>query len=176
MRTISDIKKRPITDIHEINARTAKYSELNYGDLEKSLHSKSKFYSKFEDIDFEKVNREIDIFYINKENNNSEIELEFESGIKSINYYNFIKYLSTLQRFTYDEKMYIYINCLDPELFTVKEFIKVKNAGYQINKMVRDNYKRLVREKIGFFDPVLINLEKDYYHKFEKNKENEKKL
>ena len=142
---------------------------------QKKFYQNKVHFTKFKDLTeerMEELNKEVDRLKEVKEKE----RLEFNK------YNRILKALIYTNNLTFDEKAYILIKVMDPELTIYNyyheaniiprseideednDFVK-RNLAEERNKQL-DAYKAKVREKIGFFQNELFSIESVYYKKF----------
>ena len=158
---------------------------------------KSKFYLKensskgFSELDEEKLAEVAKKVYKKQEVMFGKTTRGFERIQKLDRYKNVLNYLTNptihFELKTFDEKLAFLIMAVDPNLVVFKEFLKLDLVNsYDINNSKDEEdkksleakrkeklleYENTVREKLGFYDPKLLNYEEVFFFKFFGEKE-----
>lgn len=134
-----------------------KYTD-NYYWFSKRLYSYDKDYNKFANITSNKI-EELTLIInnykrINRNNNDS----LFTAYIKVLNYLLENEHIKFF--LTFDEKIFILIGIIDPELNIFKEYFTASPYKSSDDKKTTE---RQIRKKFGFFEPYLIKYESEIY-------------
>lgn len=131
----------------------------NYYWLSQKLFLYDRNYNNFTNLDSTRMQKLIPIInnYKNRGSNSKPISL-------IDNYFMILSYLlnnSTIKAtFTYDEKIFVLIEILDPDLNIFKEYLTATPYKTINDKKVTE---RRIREKFGFFEPYIIKYESQIY-------------
>ena len=175
-----EIKK---VNTHKIKvARQSNYSGHDVSLLTKKIFDSAVQYNNFENIDFKRINPIIENILKSRDLGiNNTIEYTEKQNLR---YHSVANYIFTLEFFTYDEKMYILITTLDPNLVMLKKYLNssrnmtsktklneitdkgLKKKLEERNEEIYNKLSRDVKDKIGFFDLRFLRFEKDYFNKF----------
>lgn len=135
----------------------------NYYWLLKRLYTYDKEYKKFADLTTAKI-EELTIIINNFkqriDNRINNKENIFPTYLKTLNYLLESSYIKG--NLTFDEKIFILIEIIDPEFNIFKEYLTA--SPYKSNDDKKTT-ERLIRKKFGFFEPYLIKYESDLYRK-----------
>lgn len=144
--------------------------------LQRKLYQYKRNFNNFDDID-EKKGEELKkrFFYVSMD--------AIDTGVYSYLYYlNAIINNTSFHLLNYDERIYLFINFVDPELIIFKEYLgtnilppKEFEDSQKQTKYNNERKKQIVsfqskvRQELGFFDENLIEYEIKYFKKFYSN-------
>lgn len=145
--------------------------------MQNKLYGRSKEFNNFAKINNDRI---------------AELKSKFALLYEDDSYQGLDKYLHILSslvnnincRFiSFDEKIYLLITCVDPELITLREYLKTdletirefdsKKAQRQYNIERKKEillFETRIREKLGFYDKYIIKYETKFYDRFILNK------
>ena len=148
------------------------------------FHQKNVSFNDFNELKFEDVeNISKDVYAFTE--GALDTNRETKKGDKLARYVRILQYLANSNIHAtypnYDERVVFLIQSTDPELITLKEFLKtsypkkteiLKSSGETRKKLLEKRNAALkdmesrIREQIGFFDKKLVSYELKYYRKF----------
>ena len=158
--------------------------------IRKKLFQRDHMFTYFKNIteeDIRRIDSEIEKYI--KRKNFSKNDIKKESNLE--NYVGVLTYLTSpnihLLLKTYDEKILFLIKYIDPNLIINNTFLQtqitpieeidksetIEEQNYWIHKrhLELKTLENIIREKLDFYEPLLIRYELAYYNRFKKNKE-----